>query len=176
MEINERTIQLTFNRKDFEEIYFRDQKGSIFFNPSIKKVFISFLITLLLFMASFRYSQTTNKLIFLTVLTFLALLVISIHYFRQAYEILKWRKDIKRYIVETSKIKEHTLIVNTHSISLIQDTVETITKWSSCTGAKFEEDFIWLFAIENHLFPRKSMSPEDYNYLKEVIKERTKNG
>lgn len=176
MEINERIIQLTFNRKDFEEIYFRDQQGSIFLNPRIRKVFVIFLITLLLFLASLRYSQMTNKLIFLTVLTFLALVVASILYFRQALAILKWRRDIERYISETSRIREHTLVVNTHSISLIQDTVEIITKWSSCTGAKFEEDFIWLFANENHLFPRKSMSPEDYNYLKEVIKERTKNG
>lgn len=42
--MNERIIPLRYNRTDFEEIYFKDNQGSLFFSPTTKNKTIFTLV------------------------------------------------------------------------------------------------------------------------------------
>ena len=42
--MHQRIISLNFNKKDFEEIYFRDNQGNLFFCPSNKRMTVISII------------------------------------------------------------------------------------------------------------------------------------
>jgi hypothetical protein len=71
MESFEKTILLNFDRKYFEEIYFKDNQHSILLSPILRREIIPFIVALFLFISSFAYSYINDKIAWLIMIFFL---------------------------------------------------------------------------------------------------------
>ena len=176
METPERSIELNFVRKDFEDIYFRDKQADIFFNPQIKNSFLLFLLVLLLFFSSIAYSLLTNDNAWLIIVLFISLSLAFYNYFIRATLIFKWRKSVIEYLDKNAQIKHHRLTLTQNALIVSQDQIETITKWTVFTKAIIDENHVSLVGTDNFLFPKKSMHAEDFEILSEIVRSRFKNG
>ncbi len=176
METPEKIIELNFNRKDFEDIYFKNKQADIFFSPQVKKSFILFLFISFLLISSVAYSLITNENAWLIIVLFLSLSLAFYNYFIRASPIYKWRKSVIEYLNKNSQINHHRLILTKNALIISQDQIETITKWTVFTKAIIDENHVSLVGTDNFLFPKSSMPAEDFEILSEIVRSRFKNG
>ena len=80
------------------------------------------------------------------------------------------------YLDRISTVKHHKLILSSNSISMIENGVETIVKWSAFSKLVIEKNHLSLWGSENFVFPKKSMSEDDYSLLTEIARSQIKHG
>ena len=176
METYQRFIEIQFCREDFEEIYYQNRQASLFFNPQIKSRFFTVVIAFLLCIAAMAYSLITDKMAWLIVIFLLILLIAIYNYGLQALTIFKWRRRVATYLDHNESIIRNKLVVTDETITLHQDDVEYIFRWSAFTRVTINKSFISLEGNENYLFPKKSMSLEDYEFFSEIVRAKMQNG
>lgn len=96
--INNRIIPLKFNKKDFEEIYFRDNQGSLFFSPANKSMTITAIVFAIVlgFLYLFNLISIDNIGIYYF-LSFIFLICI-LRLFAGISQTLRWKKGIFQYL------------------------------------------------------------------------------
>jgi hypothetical protein len=166
-------INLNFRRKDFEEIYSTNNAGSYIKDESIKTIFRNLMITVASVFCLLIYSYYKNSYGFFKA-SLIVLGVFCIAYFDQAIGIKRWRKSVKIYFEIQEKFKNNKLIVTDSYFSIIQDSTESLEKWSNLERAKISDKFIWLLGNENYLIPAKSMTKDDYEKFRRVVSEKFK--
>jgi hypothetical protein len=165
-------IILNFNKKDFEDIFFRDGNEKIFFSPSTKEgtklslIFGSICLILLIF------GIFTDKLWFLFFFVLLAFIIQSIRSITEISKILKWRKGVKKYLENTSKYQSNKLVITEQTFSILQDKNETIELWSNFKRVEMREDVIFLYGQEQFIFPKKSMKLDDYEMFVTMVRKK----
>ena len=174
--IDQKKIALTFRRNDFEEIYFKNNQGDIFWGKTVKQYFIIFFLFLCVFLISVSYSLYTNLLWGIPVLFFFLGIISYLTYNAYASPVIKWKKQVIGYLDDLSKIKNHELHLTDGALTLIQDDETIITKWTSFRKATLNDTSIILTGNDTYLFPKKSMMPGDYEYLKDFIAAIVQNG
>ena len=169
-------IKLIFRRQDFEDIYFKNGQGDIFWGKPVMQYFVIVLVFASIVVISLAYSLFTDLLWGIPIV-FLFLLIISLfQYMRQVSPIIKWKKQVVNYLDDLVKIKNQEIILTNEALTTIQDDQVTITKWISFTKATLDNESITLVGNDNYLFPKKSMSINDYKYLEEFISGKVQNG
>ncbi|CAN5445412.1 hypothetical protein BH11BAC3_BH11BAC3_42460 [soil metagenome] len=171
-----KTIKLTYRRHDFENIYFKDGQGNIFWSKPVKQYFIIALVFMIVALTSLVYAIFTNQLWGFTVFFFFLFAVAFFTYAKQATIIFRWKKQVIRYLNNLAKIQNHELTLTNEAIALIQDDKETIDKWSNFTKVTFDNESITLYGFDIYLFPKQSMSITDYEYLKQFISGKIQDG
>lgn len=171
MENIEKTITLNFSRKDFEEIYFRDKQGNLFVSKQIKNEFLFLITTIVLFAIATLYSYVNERYFWITIISFLVLIFSFVNYLAKATTIYKWKKSVIELINYNSQFRVHKLIITASSFTLIQDTTESISKWSTITNALIDDHYLIIYSQIEYFFPKKSMSSQDYQYLVTMIKK-----
>ncbi|MBF4473783.1 YcxB family protein [Flavobacterium sp. HJJ] len=169
-------IDLTFRRLDFEELYFRNGNEKLFFSPTSKsQAYISIVVGLLFVnsLINFIITDTSQEtVLFLFILWCVTLILFG----EKIYKVLKWRKSIKTFLDKTSKYKVNKVILTENAMLLIEDTTETIEKWSNFKRVTINNESITMYGDENYLFPRKSMTAEEYELFKNIVHENIRNG
>ncbi len=176
MKDSETNIQLKFCRKDFEEIYFKNQHGNIFWSGQVKQHFVNLIAVASILSASMVYSLSTNNLWPITVFFLFVFIASLVSYLRRALPILKWKRQVIVYLNNLDKIKSHSLTLTGAALTLIQDDTVTIIRWVRFTKVIFNEGSISLSGEDECLFPMNSMEKEEYKYLQDFILDRLKNG
>ncbi len=148
----------------------------MFWGRRVRGPFLIFSILAGTFIISLTYSIRRDEYVILTVISFLGLLFASYIFYRHASVIWKWKRTVEAYLDKLSRIKSHKIILTTGSLCPNQDMEENIEKWSEIKTATLREDFISLIGKENYFFPKKSMAEDDYNYLRDFVADRMKNG
>jgi hypothetical protein len=169
--MNEKTIPLKYSKKDFEEIYFRDNRENLFFSPITKTLTITFItlsiITIIFYFGGFwgidNWGMLYLLLFFLTIN--LIRLVIGV------LAVLKWRNSIYKYLETMEKYNKIEARVLTDFINVILDDKEDFIHWNEFKRIEMNDNFIALEGKVNYLFPKKSMSEEDYIFFKESLKK-----
>lgn len=168
-------IQLIFRRQDFEDIYFKKNKGNIFLGESVKQYFVILLVFVTVFMISLTYSLFMNELWGFPIFFLMLSAISSITYASHASPIIKWKKQVIKYLNDLAKIKNHEIALTNETLTMIQDGEETIIKWVAFTKAILNDESITLFGIDTFFSPKKSMDISDYKYLKGFISDKLKN-
>ena len=164
---------MKFNRKDFEELYFKNGRGSYTKDEVIRASFRNVIISGLVSMGLFIYAIIQNSydlfyfsLIFLVILLFVYLVA--------ANNVKKWRLQIKNYLDSQEKYSKHVLVVNDEYFSIIQNDEETIEKWTNIERVKIFDSHIWILGVENFLIPAKSMSKGEFVELRTLVSKKFK--
>lgn len=168
-------IQLIFRRQDFEDIYFKKNQGNIFFGESVKQYFVILLLFVTVFIISLTYSLFRNVLWGFPIFFLMLSGISSVTYASHASPIIKWKKQVIKYLNDLAKIKKYEIALTNDTLIMIQDDEETIIKWVTFTKAILNDESITLFGTDTYFFPKKSMDPSDYKYLKGFISDKLKN-
>ena len=172
---NFESIDLKFNRYDFEDIYFKDGKGDIFFGQTVKGCFIMLLVFTIALILSTGYSALADQLWGIPIVLFFIFLISLYDYKRKISPTVKWKKQVNEYLSKVSTFKSIKISLGSDAISFVTDNEEIITKWSAFTKATINEEFITLISVDVFLFPKKSMTENEYQYLKDFIRDKFKN-
>ncbi len=171
-----KTIRLVFRREDFEDIYFKEDNGNIFWGKSVKQYFIAVLIFISTTLISLAYSLYKNEFWGSSIAFIFMFIIAFFLYARQAAVILKWKKQVVAYLDQLSKAKKHEIILSNEAFTFVQDDEAFIAKWVTFTKAILASESISLIGSDTYLLPKKSMHLNDYEFLKQFISDKVQNG
>lgn len=169
---SETKIELKYQRKDFENIYYKNRQANIFWSTPVKEYFIIFSVFSILFLLSFTYSFFTNLLWGLSIFLMFLLTLSFFSYRTKASPILKWKKQVVKYLDRLDKISHHEITLTKSTLILTQDDEVIITKWIRFTKVIFNDESIQLSGSDEYLFPKNSMTQSQFIYLKDFILDR----
>lgn len=168
----EKVIVLKPKRKDFEEIYFSGDQGSLFFSSTTRGKTITTIVVglILLIMLFFKDDFTKEKFGILYFVSFLFLLC-AVFLSVSINKVSRWKKQVNSYLtkLENCNIYEITFDQSFFIVN-IDDEKET-SEWKDFEYFDSNNEFITLEGKYNYMFPRKSMSEKDYSLLKQVLKK-----
>ncbi len=164
-------IDLKFNRKDFEEIFFNDDKGNYLKSPTTKVYFKYFIISLMAFIGASIYSLARNEYGFF-VIGLIAFLVCLYFFLKAILDLRKWKREIKDYLDREEKFKSNKLILSDKFLSIKQDDNETVEEWSTINSAHISDNYIRLDGKVNVLIPSKTMSTDEYKELRKILSDK----
>ncbi|HAO08748.1 MAG TPA: hypothetical protein DCQ50_17620 [Chryseobacterium sp.] len=170
--MNERIIPLRYNRTDFEEIYFKDNQGSLFFSPTTKnKTIFTLVIGVILTVLHLGNLVSLDNIGVYYFLNFV--FFGSILYLLAAFiTIVRWKKVITKYLKSLDNSSFFQLELTEMFLIINIDHQEDYIQWKEFTKVESKNDYIFLQSgIQNYLFPKKAMSEEDYIFFKESLKK-----
>ncbi|SHG36971.1 hypothetical protein [Chryseobacterium vrystaatense] len=170
-----KVIKLNVNRKDFEEIYFNGQQGSLFFSPTTRGKTVTTIVMglILLILFFFKDDLSKEKFGILYFVSFLFLLC-TVYLSLSINKVSRWKKEVNRYLksLEDSRIYEITFNDEIFNVNLNHQ--EELSKWEDFKDFDVNNEFISLEGKFNYMFPKKAMSKGDYETLKQAVKKNIK--
>lgn len=170
-----KVIKLNVNRKNFEEIYFNGQQGSLFFSPTTKGKTVTTIVMglILLILFFFKDDLSKEKFGILYFVSFLFLLC-TVYLSLSINKVSRWKKEVNRYLksLEDSRIYEITFNDEIFNVNLNHQ--EELSKWEDFKGFDVNNEFISLEGKFNYMFPKKAMNKGDYETFKQAVKKNIK--
>jgi hypothetical protein len=174
--MDDKVIELKYSRTDFEEIYYRNGGDKTFLNHHLKKQRNTFIVIGAIFILTLIYIISINENFGFLIFAGIILCFAFYDWFIKAYPGIKWKKEIKIYLDGLDKIRENKLILTENAFSLIQDEKEIIEKWTEFRRTEMEENFISMISnTTTYLIPKKSMTPDEFQFLRTLLSEKVKN-
>jgi hypothetical protein len=169
-------IELKYNRTDFEEIYYRNGDDKAFLNYHLRTERNTFFVVGFIFLLTLIYTLLINDNHVFIILIGVLLCFALYDWYKKASHWVKWKKEVKLYLDDLDKIRENKIVLSKNAFSLVQDKKETIEKWTEFKRAEIQENFISLTSnTTTYLIPKKSMTPDEFQFLRTMFAERIKN-
>lgn len=171
----DKIIKLNVNRKDFEEIYFSGNQGSLFFSQTTKGKTVTTIVVglILLILFCFKGDLSKEKFGILYFVSFLFLLC-TVYLSLSINKVSRWKKDVNKYLKSLEDSKIYEIRFNDEIFNVNLNGQEELSKWEDFKYFDSNNEFISLEGKFNYMFPRKSMSEKDYSVLKQVLKKNIK--
>ncbi|MFN8416360.1 MAG: hypothetical protein U0U66_08520 [Cytophagaceae bacterium] len=164
-------IQLTFRREDFWEIYFNNNEGNWLLNKTTKMSFYYVIIT----SVGVLYHYTVGYSIDIPIEIILLICgIVGFDFGMKFHTYYKWRESIIAYFQKNEAYKSSTIEITPTQFFLEQDDNLSIEKLDSIKTLKVEENYIYLEGSTGYTIPRKSMTEEEYQQLKVLLKDNIK--
>lgn len=168
----EKVIRLKPNRKDFEDIYFSGNQGSLFFSATTKgktitTIAIGAILLIALLLKDNLGKENFGILYFVSFLFLLCAVFLSV----SVNNVARWKKGVNGYLKSLENCNLYEIRFNNEFFNVTIDHQEENNLWKDFLTADINDDYIALDGKYSYMFPRKSMSKEDYNLLKKSVKE-----
>jgi len=164
-------IELTFNRQNFEDLYF--EKGgksyltSNAMKPFTKRLAASFVIFSLSIYALYTYQK--NYALILTGGYFL----VSLFYYTRAFiRFYTYKQSVKNFLDREEKYTRHYITLTENSFCLAQDDNVIIERLSNLLSVVISSDSILVHGQENYMIPRSAVSAGEYKTLKDFFSKK----
>ncbi len=172
---DDKIISLQINRKDFEEVYFSGTSGSLFFSSATKGKTVTTLIVGLILAILFIFKDDFSKekfgiLYFVSFLFLLCVIFLSV----AINKVSRWKKEVIAYLKTLENAEIYQIKFNKKIFTVNINNAKETCLWTEFTSAEAGEKFIALEGKYNYMFPQKSMSPADYEILKQAVKKNIK--
>lgn len=171
----DKVIKLKVNRKDFEEIYFSGNQGSLFFSQTTKGKTVTTIVVglILLILFCFKGDLSKEKFGILYFVSFLFLLC-TVYLSLSINKVSRWKKEVNRYLNSLENSKIYEIRFNDEIFNVNLNHQEELSKWEEFKDFDVNDQFISLEGKYNYMFPKKSMSKGDYDLLKQTVKKNIK--
>lgn len=171
----DKIISLKVHKKDFEEIYFKGNQGSLFFSPTTKNKTITTLVVICLVAITFALKDQLSEKNFgiLYFLSFIFLLC-AVYLSLGINKVSRWKKEVVAYLKTLEKAEIYQIKLNDKIFTVNLNHQKETCLWTEFTSYEMDDDFISLEGKYNYMFPRKSMSTTDYDFLKQAVKKNVK--
>ncbi len=167
-------ITLNFNKADFEELYFKNGSDKVLLSKTVKEHFILSLIAGCFFIASLFYSVIVNKSWGIFTITTLIFVLLVNQLIRKMSPVVKWKRSIKDFLNEQAKFINQRITLSENTLTLKQDTTVTIVRWIDFKKVVINDKSISFYGDTDFMFPKKSMTSQDFDLLKNEILLRIK--
>ncbi|MDN5478491.1 MAG: hypothetical protein L0G39_16275 [Chryseobacterium sp.] len=171
----DKVIKLNVSRKDFEEIYFSGNQGSLFFSQTTKGKTVTTAVVglILLILFFFRDDLSKEKFGILYFVSFLFLLC-TVYLSLSINKVSRWKKEVNRYLKSLEDAEIYEIRFNSEIFNVNLNHQEELSKWEDFKDFEVNDEFISLEGKFNYMFPKKSMSKADYEILKQAVKKNIK--
>lgn len=171
----DKVIKLNVSRKDFEEIYFSGNQGSLFFSQTTKGKTVTTAVVglILLILFFFRDDLSKEKFGILYFVSFLFLLC-TVYLSLSINKVSRWKKEVNRYLKSLEDAEIYEIRFNSEIFNVNLNHQEELSKWEDFKEFEVNDEFISLEGKFNYMFPKKSMSKADYEILKQAVKKNIK--
>ncbi|SHM06447.1 hypothetical protein SAMN05444360_107173 [Chryseobacterium carnipullorum] len=171
----DKVIKLNVSRKDFEEIYFSGNQGSLFFSQTTKGKTVTTAVVglILLILFFFKDDLSKEKFGILYFVSFLFLLC-TVYLSLSINKVSRWKKEVNRYLKSLEDAEIYEIRFNSEIFNVNLNHQEELSKWEDFKDFEVNDEFISLEGKFNYMFPKKSMSKADYEILKQAIKKNIK--
>ncbi|MDN5481171.1 MAG: hypothetical protein L0G30_06280 [Chryseobacterium sp.] len=171
----DKVIKLNVSRKDFEEIYFSGNQGSLFFSQTTKGKTVTTAVVglILLILFFFRDDLSKEKFGILYFVSFLFLLC-TVYLSLSVNKVSRWKKEVNRYLKSLEDAEIYEIRFNSEIFNVNLNHQEELSKWEDFKDFEVNDEFISLEGKFNYMFPKKSMSKADYEILKQAVKKNIK--
>lgn len=168
----ERVIVLKPKRKDFEEIYFSGNQGSLFFSSTTRGKTITTLVVglILAVVLVFRDDFSKEKAGILYFVSFLFLLC-AVFLSVSINKVSRWKKQVGRYLAKLENCSIYEIRFDDRFFTVNIDGEKETSEWKDFEFFDSNNESITIEGKYNYMFPRKSMSEKDYSLLKQVLKK-----
>ncbi|RKT01481.1 hypothetical protein [Chryseobacterium defluvii] len=168
----EKVIRLKPSRKDFEEVYFNGTQGSLFFSPTTKgktitTIIVGIILLILLFLKDTLNKENVGILYFVSFLFLLCVVFLSV----SINNIARWKKGVEAYLKSLERCSIYEIRFNNEFFKVNIDHQEENNLWKDFVTADINDDYISLDGKHSYMFPRKSMSKEEYSLLTKSIRQ-----
>lgn len=169
---DDKIINLQINRKDFEEVYFSGASGSLLFSSATKGKTVTTIIVGLILAILFIFKDDFSKekfgiLYFVSFLFLLCVIFLSV----AINKVSRWKKEVTAYLKTLENAEMYQIKFNKKIFTVNINNEKETCLWTEFTAAEIGERFIALEGKYNYMFPQKSMSPQDYEVLKQAVKK-----
>ncbi|WP_066441268.1 hypothetical protein [Chryseobacterium sp. CCH4-E10] len=172
---DEKVIILKPKRKDFEEIYFSGNQGSLFFSSTTRGKTVTTIIVAVILIILFFFKDDFSKeklgiLYFVSFLFLLCAVFLSV----SINKVSRWKKQVEHYLnkVENCNIYEIRMDDNFFTVNIDGD--KETSEWKEFEFFDSNNEFISIEGKYSYMFPRKSMQEKDYSFLKQFLKKNIK--
>lgn len=171
----EKVIVLKPKRQDFEKIYFGGNQGSLFFSATTRgKTFTTIVVgVILLILFFFKDDLSKEKFGILYFVSFLFLLC-AVFLSVSINKVSRWKKQVNFYLDKLENCKIYEIRFNENFFTINIDGEKETSEWKDFEYFDNNNEFIVLEGKYSYMFPKKSMSEKDYNFLKKTLKENIK--
>jgi hypothetical protein len=165
-------IQLTSRVEDFEEIFL--DKGKLPMTLQDPVLFYTVWSLAFLIIDLFIYSITpvVKSAWFILILSS----IVSIFWWHETIKLFysrwQWWNQISAYMEQVSKIKTAEIILDEATFQMNIDEDQHLLSWSSISYSHFNKQYIHIKGSQEFTIPLKSLSSEDFELLKNVIRKQ----
>lgn len=168
----EKVITLRTDRKNFEDIYFSGNQGSLLFSPTTKSKTITTIAAAVILVIVFFFKDSLSEnskgiLYFLSFIFLLCAVFLSV----SINKVSRWKKQVNHYLSVLEKCKIYEIRFDQNFFTVNIDGEKETSEWKDFEYFDSNNEFISLEGKYNYMFPQKSMSEKEYNLLKKILKE-----
>lgn len=164
-------INLNYTSNDLRDIYFGEGHHKYFFGPDTKRQSWMLVIALALYPIFLVYSiQLEDNWLMILGTIYLGLVMYDFQ--RKTRPIIYWKKSVEAFLARVDANTEHRLCYDEDSISFFQGDTEVKMLWSGIKKASINDSYIGLTAESNLLFPKNSMTENEFLMLKKIVKKK----
>lgn len=168
----ERVITLKPERKNFEDIYFSGNQGSLLFSPTTKGKTITTIAAAVILLIAFLFKGSFSKesqgvLYFFSFILLLCAVYLSV----SVNKVSRWKKQVNHYLNTLEKCKVYEIRFDHNFFTVNIDGEKETSEWKDFEFFDSNNDFISLEGKYSYMFPRKSMSEREYSLLKTILKD-----
>jgi hypothetical protein len=167
-------IHLKIRKEDIEEFFYSDGSEKHYFRQIFKKLILPFLLFVIFSITFYIWKQfesSASSLFWLCTVTgssyFIYICV-------KAWPIYKLIIAVRIYTQNLIEFENTIVSLTDNTFSEKQDNNEYIEKWTELKNVIIHENGIWVTGKKSFLLPRKSMSPNEFELLREVISTKIK--
>ncbi|MBQ0152667.1 MAG: hypothetical protein KBS61_07215, partial [Chryseobacterium sp.] len=126
----EKVITLNVDRKNFEEIYFSNNQGSLFFSPTTKSKTITTLIVIVVFFAvlAFKNQLSEKNVGILYFISFLFLLC-AVYLSLGINKVSRWKKQVNGYLKTLENAERYEIKISDENFKVNLNNDEEISEW-----------------------------------------------
>jgi hypothetical protein len=171
----EKVIILKPKRKDFEEIYFSGNQGSLFFSPTTRGKTVTTIVVAVILVILFIFKDDFSKeksgiLYFVSFLFLLCAVFLSV----SINKVSRWKKQVAYYLNKIENCNVYEIRIEENFFTVNIDSDKETSEWKDFEFFDSNNEFIIIEGKYSYMFPRKSMQEKDYSFLKQVLKKNIK--
>lgn len=171
----EKVIVLKPKRKDFEEIYFNGNQGSLFFSPITRGKTVTTIVVAVILIILFLFKDDFSKeksgiLYFVSFLFLLCAVFLSV----SINKVSRWKKQVAYYLNKLESCSIYEIRMDEHFFTVNIDGDKETSEWKDFDFFDSNNEFISIEGKYSYMFPRKSMNEKDYSFLKQILKKNIK--
>lgn len=169
----EKKVVIKPQRKDFEEIYFSGNQGSLFFSADTRGKTITTIVVAVIMLILFIFKDDLSKekfgiLYFVSFLFLLCAVFLSV----SVNKVSRWKKQVGIYLQKLENCKVYEVSFDDEFFTVNIDGEKETSEWKDFQAFEITEKYIALEGKYTYMFPKKSVSVSDFSLLKKTIENK----
>lgn len=168
----DKIINLNVNKKDFEEVYFNGNQGSLFLSPDTKGKTVTTIVVGLILVILFLFKDDLSKEKFgiIYFVSFLFLLC-AVYLSLAINKVSRWKKQVIVYLKTLENPEIYQIKFNNKIFTINLNNQKETCLWTEFKSFETKDNFIALEGKYNYMFPKKSMSKADFEFLRDAVQK-----